>query len=150
MTLQGDRLDRGMVGSVLLHGLLFTLVLLSPRFLFKLAPNWGSPTGGAGGISVKVVGSAAGIPLPTPPVVNETAPANESPGLYKTEPAAKPAPDKKAEPIPEKKTPVKKTPLPKEKAASPPTPKTTVKETEPPPSNAIPYGQGGRPSMTYG
>jgi TonB family protein len=146
MTFEGDRLDRGLVASVLLHAALFTLVILSPRLL-PAGPDWGSATGGAGGISVKVVGSVSGVPLPTPAVVQEKAPANESPGFYKSEETAPAKPDKTAEPVPETKAPVATTP-PKPKPAAPPTPKSTA--PEPPPSNAIPYGQGGRPSMSYG
>lgn len=149
MTSEGDRLDRGLVASVLLHGALFTLVVLSPKLFPMLGPTWGSPTGGSGGISVKIVGSVSGVALPTPAVVQETAPANESPGFYKSEPPAPPPPDKTAEPIPEAKAPVKTTPAPKPKPPAPPAPKSTP-APEPPPSNAIPYGQGGRPSMTYG
>jgi len=148
MTLERDRLDKGFVGSVLLHGALFTIVVLSPKLLFHLGPNWGSPTGGAGGISVKVVGSSSGIPLPTPPVVNEKAPANDSPGFYTSEKPAPTVPDKTAEPIPEKKAVIKKTPAPKEKKATAPSPKAPPAPE--PPSNAIPNGQGGRPALSYG
>src|SRR4051794_22732510 len=109
MTVQGDRLERGLIGSVLLHGVLFTFVVLSPKLFPTLGPVWGSTTGGADGIRVSVVSSASGIALPKPEVVQENAPANESPGFYKTEEAAPPPPDKTAEPIPETKAPVKTT-----------------------------------------
>jgi protein TonB len=47
---------------------------------------------------------------------------------------------------------VKTTPKPKPKPAppAPPAAKSTAKQPEAPPSNAIPYGQGGRPSLAYG
>src|SRR5207248_702610 len=101
----------------------------------------------SGGISVKIAGGASGIPLPTPVAVNETAPANESPGLYKSEAAAPPAPDKTAVPIPETKAPVKTTPKAKAQPA-PPAAKSTTKPEAPP--NAVLYGEGGRPALAYG
>ncbi len=149
MTAGSDRLDRFVLASVLLHTGLFTLAILSPKFLPQLGPNWGSKSGGGEtGIMVKIAGSASSIPLPAPEVVNETAPANESPGFYKSEePAPPPPPSDKAEPIPEK-TPVKPPPAPKPRPA-PPAPKSTA-APEPPPPNAVPYGQGGRPALSYG
>src|SRR6476619_6659668 len=103
MTFGDERINAGLVFSLLLHGTLLTLVLLSPRLFPSLGTNWGSPTGGTGGISVKMTGSISGVPLPSPPVVQESAPANDSPGLYKSEEAAPAPPDKTAEPIPEPK-----------------------------------------------
>jgi protein TonB len=149
MTYEHERFDRSVVASVFLHAGLFAFVLFSPKFLSTFGPNWGSPNASAeSGINVKIVGSMSGIALPTPEVASETAPANESPGFYKTEPAAAPpVNEKKAEPIPDPK--VLKTP--KEKKVAPPAPPATktppVPETPP---NAVPYGDGGRPSMTYG
>src|SRR5437016_12589628 len=66
MTLQGERLDRWLVASVFLHGALFTLVIFSPKLFPSFQSNWGSATGGAGGINVKIVSNASGVPLPTP------------------------------------------------------------------------------------
>src|SRR5262245_23181608 len=103
MTLQGERLDRFVAASVIFHVALFSVAILSPKLFPNLGSNWGSPTGGSGGISVKIVGNVSGVALPTPPVVNETAAANESPGLYKSEetaPPPPPPPDKPAELIP--------------------------------------------------
>jgi TonB family protein len=148
MTAQADRLDRFLFASVLLHGAVFALVFLLPTLFLTFGPTWGTPSGSTeAGINVKIVGSTSGIALPTPPVVNETAPANDSPGLYKSEEPAAPVPNEKAEPIPEKTAPVKPTP-PKPKPA-PPTNKATT-PPEPPPDNAVPYGQGGRPALSYG
>src|SRR5437016_2072403 len=147
MTFPGERFDRFVFASVFLHGALFAFVILSPKLFPSFGPNWGSVTGGSGGIKVNVVGNVSGVPLPTPEVVQENAPANESPGFYQSEPAPPPPPpDKTAELIPDKAAKVKPTP----KAPSkPPAPKSAP-AAEPPPLNAIPYGQGGRPSMNYG
>jgi periplasmic protein TonB len=148
MTFAQERLDRWLIASVFFHAALFTLAIFSPSLFPSFGSNWGSPTGGAGGINVKIVGSVSGVPLPTPEVVEEKAAANESPGFYKTEEAPPPPPPDKAELIPETKAPVKTTPPPK-----PPKPAASSKKTTapaPPPSNAIPYGQGGRPALAYG
>ena len=148
MTFEDERLDRWLIASVLLHGAVFTLVIFSPRFFPSLGPNWGSQAGGAVGTSVKIVGNVSGVALPTPEVVQEDAPANESPGLYKSDPAPAPPPDTTAEKIPEPKAPLKTTPPPKvPKPAAQPSKTVPAPET---PSNAIPYGQGGRPSLAYG
>jgi len=148
MTFQGERFDRWLVGSLFFHAALFTLVIFSPRLFPSFQSNWGSATGGAGGMSVKIVGSVSGIALPTPQAVQENAPANESPGLYKSEEAPPPPPPDKAELIPDNKAPLKATRTPK-----PPKPAAVPKsksEPEPPPNNAVPYGQGGRPALAYG
>src|SRR5205823_905217 len=149
MTFEGERFDRWVFASVFFHGALFTLVIFSPKLFPAFQSNWGSLTGGSGGINVKIVGNvSSGVPLPRPEVVQEKAPANESPGFYKSEEAPPPPPPDKAELIPETKAPVKTTPSPK-----PPRPAATPKAKpapEPPPSNAIPYGQGGRPALAYG
>jgi TonB family protein len=150
MTFEEEKLDRWLFASVLLHGALFTLVIFSPKLFPTLGPNWGSQAGGMVGTSVKIVSNISGVPLPTPEVVQEDAPANDSPGLNKSdpEPAPVPVPDKTAEPVPEPKAPLKKTPPPK----APPKPAAQPSKAAPapdPPSNAIPAGQG-RPSLAYG
>ena len=147
MTFEGERFDRWLFASVFFHGALFTLVIFSPKLFPAFQSNWGSPTGGSGGINVKIVGNlSSGVPLPRPEVVQEQAPANESPGFYKSEEAPPTPPPDKAELIPETKAPVKATPPPKQpKPAAAP---KSAPPPEPPPSNAIPYGQGGRLLLT--
>jgi len=148
VTVRDDRIDRGILASVLLHGALFSVVILSPKLFPSFSPNWGSATGGAGAISVKVVGNLSGVPLPTPEVVTENAPANESPAFYKAEPTPAPPPDKTAEPIPDIKAPVKATKTPKPERPAPAAPKSAT-PPDATPSNAIPAGPG-RPAMAYG
>jgi protein TonB len=150
MTFERDRLDRFVAASLIFHAGLLSLVVLSPKLFPNLGANWGSANAGPSGISVKIVGGVSGVALPAPEKVNETAAANESPGLYKSEetaPPPPPAPDKKADLIPETKAPVKTTPPPKAPPA--PAPTKTVKAPETPP-NAVPYGQGGKPALSYG
>jgi protein TonB len=149
MTLQNERMDRFLVASALLHGGLFAAVLLTPGLFPSIGPNWGNPDGGADvGINVKIVGSTSGIPLPAPPLVNETAAANPSPGLYQSEEPAPPPPEKAAEPIPETTVPAVTPPPPKPRPA-PPAAKAAP-PPEPPPPTAVPFGQGGRPALAYG
>jgi protein TonB len=143
-----ERLDRWLLASVFLHGGLFAFIILTPQLLPSFGPNWGSPTGSTNiGINAKIVGSVSGVPLPTPEVVQENAPANDSAGLYKSEPAPTPAPDNTAEPVPEPKAPIKTTPTPKPKPAAPATKSAPPTNTPP---NAIPSGEGGRPALAYG
>ena len=151
MRRNGERFDRWVMTSLLLHSVMFLLVVFSPSlFPVRGDSNWGSATGGVGGIQVKIVGSVSGVPLPSPAVVRENVAANESKGFYTSEkPEPEPVPDE-AEPIPETRAPVKVTPPPKpprpsRRPAKPP-------EPEPPdvPSNAVPFGQGGKPALTYG
>src|SRR5262245_56849075 len=149
MTAEAERIDRFIIASVVLHAAAFSFVLIAPNFFPALGPTWGSDKGGDGGIKVTIAGNISGVPLPTPEVVNEEAPANDNPGLYKEEePAPPPPPTKAAEPIPEPTAPVK-TPPPKPKPAAPPA-KKSAPPTEPPPDNAVPTGQGGRPDLSYG
>jgi TonB family protein len=148
MTFANERLDRFLVASAILHAGLFAAVLLTPGLFPAFGPNWGSPDGGADvGIHVKIVGSASAIPLPAPPVVNETAAANASPGLYTNAEPAAPVPEKAAEPIPETTVPAVTPPPPKPRPAPP-----AAKAAPPPepPPNAVPFGQGGRPALSYG
>ena len=149
MTFGRERFDGWLAASVFFHGALFTFVIFSPNLFPAFQSSWGSPAGGSGGINVKIVGNvSSGVPLARPEVVQEQAPANESPGFYKSEEAPPPPPPDKAELIPETKAPVKATPPPK-----PPKPAPAPKSTpapEPPPSNEIRYGEGGRPALAYG
>jgi len=148
----GDKFNRWIVTSAVFHGLLFTLVVFSPTlFPMRGDANWGSNTGGDGGINVRITGSLSGVSLPSPEVVTEDVAANDSKGLYTSEEATPPPPEPDAIPVPETKAPVKVTP-PKPK----PRPVVPAKKSEPPPvepevpTNAVPFGQGGRPALAYG
>jgi TonB family protein len=144
-----DKFDRGLIVSVVFHGLLVLTAISAPTlFPSRSDARWGSNTGGDGGIDVKIVGSMTGVPLPAPEVVNDAAAANESKGFYNTETAPEPPPTPdEAEPIPETKAPVKTTPKP---APARPVTKARTDEVPPAPPNAVPYGQGGRPAISYG
>lgn len=146
MTLEVERINRGLVMSFILHGALFAFVILSPNLFPNRGDSWGSATGGSGGIDVKIVSTVAGLALPSPEVVTKDVPANDSPGFYRSEEAPPPPPPDKAELIPDtnvtnKKTPPKPAPTPAPKSAPAP---------EPPPENAVAFGKGGKPDLAYG
>jgi periplasmic protein TonB len=107
--------------------------------------SWsGSPGGGA--ISVKLVSGLAaappGIPLPRPEVVTPSRVVDTTKGLYKSEPQPKP----KAPPVDAKQIPE----FTKEKQPRYVTrPSKLLEDNTPPPQNAVPYGQGGSPSVPY-
>src|SRR5262245_15206338 len=147
-----EKLNGPIVMSALLHvGLLVFLIVGPVVFPFQASENWGmSGTSGDTAMKVKMVGSV-GIALPTPEVTKEDVPANDSKGFYKSEPATPPPPPEKAEPIPDMsaKTKVTKAP-PKPVPPAPPT-KAAKKEPDPTtPSNAVPYGSGGKPALGMG
>src|SRR5689334_10229410 len=105
-----EKLDRWIVMSVLLHAGLAAVVLFAPSlFPVEGTENWGATSGGEG-MNVNIVGSLPGMALPSPEITTENAAANESKGLYKSEPAPKPPEkdDDKAEPIPDKSAKVTK------------------------------------------
>src|SRR5262245_38331478 len=135
-----ERIDRWLYTSLLLHGALFAVLIFSPTlFPMRGDASWGSKTGGAGGINVKIVGNISGVPLPSPAVVREDAAANESAGFYKSEEAPPPPPPPdKAELIPETKAPVKTTPPPKPPRPAPTPTKKSAPEPPDTPPNAVP------------
>ena len=147
MTLENGRIDRWVLASLLLHGALASVFIFLPQFFPGAVRSWGSAAGGSGGIGVKLVGSVAGVALPSPEVVRENVPANESAGFYKSEAAAPPEPAGKAELIPETTAPVKTSP-----ARKPDRPAAAPKSAPEPaaPLNAVPFGQGGKPALAYG
>jgi TonB family protein len=152
MKKSADKLDSGLLLSALFHGGLLAFALFSPSlFPMQGDARWGSEAGGSGGIAVEVVGSLSGVPLPSPEIVRDDAVANESPGLYNTEPAPEPPAVDNAEPVPDTKAPVKVTP--RDAPPRPDASKTKAKApTAPPetPPNAVPFGEGGRPALNYG
>lgn len=144
-----EKLNRWLVMSVILHGGFAAVFLFAPSFFPSMgSESWGSANAGDG-INVKIVSAgASGMALPSPEVTTDNAAANESKGLYKSEPAPKAPPPEpeKAEPLPENKAPILKKSAPPR--VTPPAPKSAP--APPPPENAIPYGQGGNPNVGYG
>lgn len=106
-------------------------------FFQRRDESWGGPGGGA--ISVGLVRSVSGVPLPRPDAVTTSRVVDQTKGLYKSEPKpeVKP-PDAQALPEFGKKQP---------RIVS--RPSKVLEDETPPPPNAVPYGAGGTPSMPY-
>ena len=138
-----DSLRGPLLFSLVLHALLGALALGYTALGIQRGLGWGNPWGGKGSTRVNVVNSLPGIPLPAPMLATRNTLATENPGLYQKQPEPKPEPPKDAEEIPQFQDSVK--PVPPVRVN-----KRIQKETEPPPPNAIPTGEGGKPSVSYG
>lgn len=138
------QIDEESLKGPLLWSIIFHSLLLGSLAISTLLSHTGETWGGAGGgaISVKLVGSLRGVPLPKPDVVTTSRVVDTSKGLYKAEPKPK------VEKLP---TPAKQIPeFAKEKPPHYVTrPSKVFKQTAPPPPNAVPYGQGGAPAVPY-
>jgi protein TonB len=139
-----DKLSPFLFASAGLHGFLFVAVVFGPMLLpVRNSTPWGNSNDR--GIKVGVTSSLPGIPLPSPPVVQENAPATSSKTLNPAEalPKVKEAPTPADVKIPTGKTKPDKPAPPKQAAnATPPTENTA-------PSNAVP-GQGGQAALPFG
>jgi TonB family protein len=140
MTMQEPGLKGPLFWSLILHSLLFGSLAVS-TIMSHRGDLWGG-AGGGGAVSVKLVGGMAGVPLPRPETVTTNRVVDESKGLYKSEPKPKP-----------KEIPPDATPIPKFTKEKQPQyvtrPSKTLEDPTPPPQNAVPYGQGGSPSVPY-
>jgi periplasmic protein TonB len=135
-----DSLRRPLAWSLAFH-----LALAAALVVSTIRSHRGEFWGGAGGgsMSVGLVGSLAGVPLPRPPTVTQSRVVDETRGLHREEPQPETPPP-----------PVAETPIPEfererpQKIISRPS-KVLEDKTEPPPG-AIPYGAGGQPQVPYG
>lgn len=140
-----ERFPAWLGASMALHVCLAVFILVAPSILaLQGDSSWGDETGSDGGVEVRLVSNVSGIALPSPPVVREQAVANDSQGLHQTETAPRPEVPV-AEKIPDPEAPVKPKPVEREPRRAEPKP-----QVQPPPDNAVPYGQGGRPNLSYG
>lgn len=132
-----DGLKRPLTFSVLFHMTLGGLLVVSSVYSHR-GESWGGP---GGAVTVGLVGSVPGIPMPRPEEVTTNRVVDESRGLYKAEPQPKP----KVEP--------EATPIPKFERNKPPKyvtrPSKVLENPTPPPENAVPYGGGGTPTVPY-
>jgi len=137
-----DRLRGAFLLSLVLHGALFLFALgytiLGPR----LGGKWGNSWGAGGATRVTAVASLPGVPLPAPMRTTRSTLATQNPGLYKTEPEPKLEPPSKAAEIAKFQQEVAP-----EKAVR--VNKRIQKEELDVPENAVPYGLGGKPAMSY-
>ncbi len=133
----GENLKQPLVWSVLLHLAVGILLVIS-----TLRSHRGEMWGGAGGgaITVGVVGTLPGVPLPRPDVTTTSRVADLSKGLHQEEPKS---PESRADaaaiPEFEKNRPQKNVSKPSK----------VLEDLTPPPEGAIPYGQGGTPTLPY-
>lgn len=146
---QKEKLGGSLLCSWLTHALIVGSFFFLPRYINPKPELWGDSTGGGGAISVGIVQSMRGLNLPRPELTTESTIATESKGLHQTEIAEAlkqplEIPDPKAFEVQEKKKPELRKPDPPARRASP-----QIAKAEPPP-NAIPFGEGGSPSFSYG
>jgi TonB family protein len=129
-------LRKFLVYSVILHIFLALWIAVS-IYLQMRGPEWSGIGGTEGSVNVKLVGPAAGIPMPSKPSVTESNTVDPTKGLYKEEP--KP---------PEPKTPSEKIPDFKNEKPKPISHPSKVDPPKiPPPPNAVDYGKGGSPNL---
>lgn len=135
------KLKKFLIYSLILHA---SLVVWIAVFIFLQGlrgPQWGDVGGTNGSVNVKLVGPAAGIPMPTPPAVMESKAVEPTKSLYKEDP----------KPIPEPKTPATKIAPFKETKPKPITHKSKIDEPKTkPPDNAVGAGRSGAPDLPTG
>src|SRR5437870_11074250 len=135
----GPTLKVPLVFSLAFHSLLFGSLIVS-TLLSHRGETWGGPGGGA--MTVGLVGHLPGVPLPRPEAITPSPVVDETKGLYTAEPKPKPI-----------ETPAPTTPIPEFTRNKPPRyvtrPSRVLENPSPPPTNAVPYGQGGTPSLPY-
>ena len=129
-----------LIGSVVLHAVLFALALFGYLIPSGRGENWGGTAGGGGAMSATLVSS---IPLPAPQTQTQNVLANQSKGLAQSPPKETPKEEPKAIPIPEREA---KRKGPNPSAQKKPPPKEVAKLEE----NKIPFGEGGPVSGPYG
>ena len=140
---QRESLRQTLLISLALHALLFIVAAGYTVIGSRMGGRWGNNWGGNGSaVRVGAVTSLPGMPLPAPMLATRSTLATQNPGLYKTE-EVKPQPKPEAKEIPKFKDSVAR-----EKAER--INKRIQKEELETPDNAVPYGLGGKPSMTYG
>lgn len=132
-----DNLRIPLAYSFAFHSLLLGSLLLSTFFSHR-GELWGGAGGGA--MTVGLVRSIAGVPLPRPESVTPSRVVDETRGLHKSEPKP-PEPEAPAKSIPEFKRDKPQRYITR--------PSRVLEDETPPPPGAIPYGQGGAPSLPY-
>lgn len=128
--------------SCFLHGSLFVFALSYSKVAIRFGGGWGSSWGGGGATRVSAVSSLAGVPLPAPMLATRSTLATQNPGFYQAEKEKPVEPTPEAEELPKFQQAVKP-----EKAER--VNKRIQKAQMETPENAIPFGLGGKPSMSY-
>jgi len=121
--------------SLVLHCVLVAAIIVS-NYFSRTGENWGGP---GGSVTVGIVGGVPAIPLPHPQQETPNQVVDNTNGLFKAEPKAVPPPEPDATPIPK----FEKTKPPKIISK----PSKVLENKVPPPPNAVPYGNGGAPTI---
>jgi periplasmic protein TonB len=132
-----DSLGRFLWFSAGFHAVIVGLLIYS-TFVDRSGNSWGGP---GGSITVGVVGNVPAIPLPHPTVASTSRVVDNTNGLYKSEPPEITPPPADAVQLPKFKS--KMPPPPKYKSR----PSKLLENPTPPPTNAVPYGAGGTPTI---
>jgi len=137
-----EKLGGTLAASVVMHILLFLLLVGYASLGLPFGGGWGKNWGSGRSTRIGAVASLPGVPLPAPMLTTHNTLASENPGLHQTEPQPKAEPEPKAVQIPKFKESVKP-----EKAERV---NTHIQKEKPVyADNAVPYGLGGQPSMSY-
>jgi TonB family protein len=137
-----EKLGGTLVVSAVLHVLLFVVLVGYTTLGEGFGGGWGKNWGSGRSTRIGAVASLPGVPLPAPMLATHNTLASNNPGLHQTEPQPKPEPALKALEIPKFKASVKP-----EKAERI---NTHIQKEKPIyAENAVPYGLGGQPSMSY-
>jgi TonB family protein len=137
-----ERLGGTLAFSAVMHVLLFLLLVGYTTLGSPFGGGWGKDWGSGRSTRIGAVASLPGVPLPAPMLTTHNTLASNNPGLHQTEPPPKVEPAPKAVEIPKFKASVKP-----EKAERI---NTHIQKEKPVyAENAVPYGLGGQPSMSY-
>lgn len=137
--------------SGILHAGLIVLVALSGYFHWT-GNRWAGPGGGNEGVKVNLV-SPSGLPMPTPPSVNESNVVDPSKSLWKNDVKPQPPQLKKEEIVPPdlKNVPDFKTlEKPNKRPPPPPRPNKAFEPKVANPENAVPGKNLGAPKVMTG
>jgi protein TonB len=137
-----ERLGGTLAISAVMHVLLFALLVGYTALGSPFGGSWGKNWGSGSSTRIGAVASLPGVPLPAPLLTTHNTVASDNPGLHQTEPEPKPEPAPKAVQIPKFQSSTKP-----EKAERVNTHIQKEKPVEA--ENAVPYGLGGQPSMSY-
>lgn len=139
-----DSLRGTVLVSIVLHISLFLAAVLYNVWGHPFGGLWAKGGGNGGSaIHVSAVTALPGVPLPPPVISTPNTVATQNPGVFKTEPTPPPPPPPEATEIPKFKE-AQKIEKPINIA------KRIQKEEFTPPDNAVPFGAGGKPQITYG
>jgi len=137
-----QKLGGALAVSAVAHVLLFVLLVGYTSLGLPFGGGWGKDWGSGSSTRIGAVASLPGVPLPAPLLTTPNTLASENPGLHQTEPQPKAEPEPEAVQIPKFKESTQP-----EKAERVNTHIQKEKPIEA--ENAIPYGLGGQPSMSY-